>query len=215
VKLPGKRFETELIRGWLHEPAGAPCAAMALFHGAGSDCESALMVAVAGAFCDAGYVVLRGDLPFRQERKNGPPRMNAQLDREGIRRAAEELRKIVPGVTLFLAGHSYGGRQATMLAAEDPAVAEALMLLSYPLHPPRQPAQLRTSHFPALHTPALFVHGTRDPFGTIEEMKTALALIPAKTKLVALEKAAHSLPPSVAASLPGYITPGVQFQPWP
>ncbi len=153
--MPGKRFEKELIRGWLrtHLPA-APRAAMTLFHGAGSDCESALMIAAAGAFCDAGYLVLRGDLPFRQERPHGPPRMNAQRDREGIRRAAEELRAIAPGIALCIAGHSYGGRQSTLLAAEDPSVAEALMLLSYPQHPPHQPAQLQDTAFPALRTPA-------------------------------------------------------------
>ncbi len=196
-----KRIEKELIRGWLHEPDGVPRAAMALFHGAGSDCESALMAAVAAAFCDAGYLVLRGDLPFRQG-----GRINAQRDQVGIRRAAQELRTLAPDRRLYIAGHSYGGRQATMLAAADPSVAEVLMLLSYPLHPPRQPSQLRTQHFPALRTPALFVHGTRDPFGTIEQMEAALALIPAKKTLVPVEKAGHSLPPSVAASLPGWLS---------
>jgi predicted alpha/beta-hydrolase family hydrolase len=204
--MPASRFDKELIRGWLHEPAGAPRAAMALFHGAGSNCESALMVAVAEAFCDAGYLVLRGDLPFRQERQTGPPRANSQRDRDGIRRAADELRTIAPEVPLCLAGHSYGGRQATMLAAEDPSVAEALMLLSYPLCPPKQKTKPRTDHFPGLRTPALFVHGTRDPFGTMGEMEAALALIPAKTKLVPVEKAGHSLPPSLAVSLPGWLS---------
>ena len=69
------------------------------------------------------------------------------------------------GGPVVLGGHSYGGRQATMLAAEEPGVAEALLLLSYPLHPPNKPAQLRTAHFPQLRTPALFVSGTKDPFG--------------------------------------------------
>jgi predicted alpha/beta-hydrolase family hydrolase len=204
--LPIRRLEKELIRGWLHEPGGDPRAAMALFHGAGSNCESALMVAVAGAFCDAGFVVLRGDLPFRQERQTGPPRMNSQRDREGIRRAAAELRAIAPGIRLCLAGHSYGGRQCTMLAVEAPAVADALMLLSYPLRPPKQKTKPRVDHFPELRTPCLFVHGTRDPFGTIGEMEAALTLIPAQTKLVSVEKAGHSLPPSLAASLPGWLS---------
>lgn len=193
------------MRGWLHEPAAAPRAAMALFHGAGGNCESKLMVAIAEVFCGAGFLVLRGDLPFRQDRHTGPPRAG-ERDREGIRRAAEELRAIAPKAPLCISGHSYGGRQATMLAAEDPSVADALMLSSYPLHPPGKAAQPRTSHFPSLRTPALFVHGTRDPFGTIEEMQAALALIPAKTKLVPVEKAGHSLTPSIAASLPGLLS---------
>jgi predicted alpha/beta-hydrolase family hydrolase len=84
-------------------------------------------------------------------------------------------------------GHSYGGRQASILASEEPGLADALLLLSYPLHPPKKPASLRTSHFPTLRTSALVAHGTRDPFGTIEELSKALALIPAATRLVTIE----------------------------
>jgi len=80
-----------------------------------------------------------------------------------------------------------------MVAAEQPAVADSLLLLSYPLHPPDKPAQLRTAHFPALRTPAVFVHGTKDPFGSVEEMRAALALIPAAARLVIIEGAGHDL----------------------
>ena len=80
-----------------------------------------------------------------------------------------------------------------MLAAEEPALADALLLLSYPLHPPNKPDQLRTAHFPSLRTPAVFVHGTKDPFGTIEELRTALQIIPVRTELVTLEGLGHDL----------------------
>jgi len=80
-----------------------------------------------------------------------------------------------------------------MLAAEEPALADALLLLSYPLHPPRKPDQLRTAHFAKLETPALFVHGTRDPFGSLDELKIALSLIPAATHLLEIEGAGHEL----------------------
>ena len=70
---------------------------------------------------------------------------------------------------------------------------DALLLFSYPLHPPNKPELLRTAHFPQLHTPALFVHGTRDPFGSIEELRAAAALIPARTDLLAVEGSAHDL----------------------
>jgi predicted alpha/beta-hydrolase family hydrolase len=195
-------FERELVRGYLHQPDGAPSAAIALFHGAGSNCESPLLIAVAEAFRDAGWLAFRGDLPYRQERPTGPPLRSSRQDREGIARAAAELRVLAPGVRLCLAGHSYGGRQCSMLVAEDPTVAAALLLLSYPLHPPRQPTKPRTEHFAALRTPALFVHGTRDPFGSIAELETALRLIPAKTMLIPIEGAPHGLPPSIAPSLP-------------
>jgi hypothetical protein len=68
-----------------------------------------------------------------------------------------------------------------------------LLLLSYPLHPPRKPEQLRTSHFPKLKTPSFFVHGTRDPFGTIPEMKSALEMIPVARVLFEVEGAGHDL----------------------
>jgi predicted alpha/beta-hydrolase family hydrolase len=117
-----------------------------------------------------------------------------------LRRAVEEMREIVSG-RVMLGGHSYGGRQATMLAAEDPAIADGLLLLSYPLHPPRKPGSLRTAHFPKLQTPALFVHGTRDPFGSIEEMTEALRAIPALHKLVEMDKLGHELSPAIAPAI--------------
>jgi predicted alpha/beta-hydrolase family hydrolase len=94
---------------------------------------------------------------------------------------------------IFLGGHSYGGRQATMLCAEERDLVAGLLLLSYPLHPPRKPTQLRVKHLPELHTPALFVHGTRDPFGSVEEMESVLKLIPAKTQLLTVDGAGHDL----------------------
>ena len=94
---------------------------------------------------------------------------------------------------MFLGGHSYGGRQSTMLCADHPDLVDGLLLLSYPLHPPRKPEQLRIQHLPKLQTPALFVHGTRDPFGTAEEVESALKLIPAKVRLLRIEGAGHDL----------------------
>ena len=80
-----------------------------------------------------------------------------------------------------------------MLAANEPRLVERLLLLSYPLHPPKRPAELRTKHFPDLQTPALFVHGTRDGFGSIAEMEAALKLIPARTELLLIPDAGHEL----------------------
>ena len=80
-----------------------------------------------------------------------------------------------------------------MLAAKDPSVADGLLLLSYPLHPPRKPQQLRTAHFPLLQTRCLFVHGTRDPFASPEEMRAALELIPAENTILSVEGGGHEL----------------------
>src|SRR5260370_41852195 len=114
-------------------------AAMVLSHGAGGNCQNPLMVAVAEAFCDAGYCVLRWDLPFRQARPRGAPGGSGERDREGIRQAAQVLRQQAGGVPLYLAGQSYGGRQSSMVSAEDAGAAEGLLLLSYPLHTPGKP----------------------------------------------------------------------------
>jgi uncharacterized protein len=181
------------VRGFLHEPQQANGEGLVLTHGAGANCQSKLLIALAGAFADAGYLVLRCDLPFRQSRPHGPPfpAISAR-DREGLRRAVDVLRSRTPG-RVFLGGHSYGGRQGSMLAAEQPQLVAGLLLLSYPLHPPRKPAQLRTAHFPQLKTPSLFVHGGRDPFGSHDEMKAALALIPGEKMLLEIEGAGHEL----------------------
>ena len=94
---------------------------------------------------------------------------------------------------VFLGGQSYGGRQASVLAASEPSLASGLLLLSYPLHPPGRAVDWRTAHFPSLHTPALFVSGAKDAFGSIGELKTAIRLIPAKTELIPVPGAGHSL----------------------
>jgi predicted alpha/beta-hydrolase family hydrolase len=167
------------VRGGRHPAAGPD--GLVLTHGAGGNKEAPLLIAVAAAFAARGVSVLRCDLPFRQIRPRGAPSpAGAARDREGLRAALGILRPRVTG-RLFLGGHSYGGRQASMLLADDPSLASALLLQSYPLHPPGQPRKLRTEHLPRLRTPTVFVHGSADPFGTPDELRRARALIPAST----------------------------------
>jgi len=80
-----------------------------------------------------------------------------------------------------------------MLVAEHPKLVSGLLLLSYPLHPPRNPQQLRVQHLPKLAVPSLFVHGTRDPFGSIQELESALKLIPAAARLLTVDGVGHDL----------------------
>lgn len=181
------------VRGFVHRPEHDAGAGLVLAHGAGSNSNSPLLIALAAAFAGTAFTVLRCDLPFRQNRPYGPPRPgDAERDRDGLRSAVEALRKLGCG-RVFLGGHSYGGRQATMLCAAKPELAAGLLLCSYPLHPPRKPAQLRVQHLPELRVPALFVHGTRDPFGSMDEMEMALNMIPAKTELLKVDGAGHDL----------------------
>jgi predicted alpha/beta-hydrolase family hydrolase len=186
-------LDGEELHGVLHMPEHATGEGLALTHGAGSDAGAPLLVSLSRAFCEAGVMVLRYHLPFRVARPSGPPfPATAARDREGIARAVEALRQRVKG-RVFAGGHSYGGRQTAMIAAERPGMADGLLLLSYPLHPPRKPDQPRTGFFAEWCTPALFVHGTRDPFGTLEELRAAMELIPARVDLLAVEGAGHDL----------------------
>jgi uncharacterized protein len=185
------------VRGFLHRPADGPAAATAglvLTHGAGGNCNSALLVAAAAAFSAAGLYVLRCDLPFRQRRPKGPPSPSgAAADRAGLRAAVAALRGIAAG-DIMLGGQSYGGRQATMLAADEPdGRVRGLLLFSYPLHPPGRPERLRTEHFPRLSVPCLFVQGTADPFGGPAELRAAIAAIPAAAELIEIAGAGHDL----------------------
>jgi len=181
------------VRGFLHRAERAGADGLVLTHGAGANCRSTLLTAVAEAFCAAGVTVLRCDLPFRQARPFGPPmRGSGDRDQAGLRAAVSALRRETAG-RIFLGGHSYGGRQASMLAAKEPQVADALLLLSYPLHPPEKPATLRTEHFPSLQVPALFVSGEGDGFGTRAELDAALRMIPGRTELMMVAGAGHEL----------------------
>jgi predicted alpha/beta-hydrolase family hydrolase len=184
------------VHGFLHRPAGPVARGLVLTHGAGSDCDAPVLVAVAEAFARGGLAVLRCDLPFRQARASGPPSpASATRDREGLRRAVTALRPFVPG-PIALGGHSYGGRQASLVAADDAGLVDALLLLSYPLHPPRRPRERRVQHFPALRTPVLFVHGSRDPFGGVAELDEARRAIPGRNELFTVSGAGHDLMPA-------------------
>ncbi len=190
------------VRGVVHHPASAARDALVLTHGAGGNRSAPLLVALGAAFAEAGLAVLRCDLPYRQARAKGPPSpAGAARDRDGLREAVTAIRSIASG-RAFLGGTSYGGRQASLLLAEAPDVADALLLLSYPLHPPGRPGDLRTAHFPRLRTPALFAHGSLDPFGSLEELEAARLLIGGRSALVAFEGAGHGLGGGARASLP-------------
>jgi len=181
------------VRGFLHRPAQASGDGLILTHGAGGTCQAPLLRAVADRLVHDGLFVLRCNLLYRQLRSYGPPRPgDAARDRAGLANAVGALKALSQG-RIFLGGHSYGGRQSTILAADSSPLVDGLLLMSYPLHPPRQHAQLRVQHFPSLETRAVFVHGTRDPFGSPEELTAALKLIPAETRLLTVEGAGHDL----------------------
>ncbi len=196
------------IRGVLHAAGSSDADGLVLTHGAGGNAEAPLLMAVAEAFAARGVAVLRCDLPYRQARpRGGPSPAGSARDREGLRAALRVLRERVRG-RLFLGGHSYGGRQASMVLAAEPALASALLLQSYPLHPPGRPRDLRIAHLPDLRVPTLFVSGMADPFGSPAELEKARELIPGRTALLQVA-GGHDLGWSRKrgdATLPGRIT---------
>jgi predicted alpha/beta-hydrolase family hydrolase len=189
--------------------------AIVLTHGAGSNRNAALLVALEREFVALGWAVERVDLAFRSTPgRSGPPRpSDYEKDQAGLKRDLSVLRERTGADRVYFGGHSYGGRQGSMLLSTDPDAADGALLLSYPLHPPGKPQQLRTAHFPALtRTPLLFVSGTKDEFGTEEEMRAALTAIPARRELMAVEGAKHDLrggkgqlPGQIAAAFAAFV----------
>lgn len=180
------------VRGFLHLPASSTRAALVLTHGAGSDCDAPLLVALAKTFAERGVATLRCDLPYRQLRPKGPPRSSAAEDQAGLRSAVDVMRKRF-AAPAFMGGVSYGGRMATMLGASAPELSDGLLVLSYPLHAPGKPQRLRIAHLPKIRKPALFVSGDKDAFGSPEELRGAIAQIAAKTSYISVEGAGHDL----------------------
>jgi predicted alpha/beta-hydrolase family hydrolase len=149
--------------------------ALLLTPGAGADRDHHTLVAVAEAV--APLPVARIDFPYRREGRRAPDRAP-----KAIACIREEAAKLVSeaGIAaerLVLGGRSYGGRMCSLAVAEG-LPAAGLVLLSYPLHPPGKPDQLRTEHFGSLELPCLFVSGDRDPFGSPDEFADAIAEIP-------------------------------------
>ena len=190
----------EQIAGVAHQPDGdaalAPKGVVVLTHGAGGSRESPLLQQVCDEWARRGWLAVRYNLPFRRRRPKGPPSGSGTGDRAGIVEAITLCRGLVDG-PLIAGGHSYGGRQTSMVvAALDEAASSkvaVLTLFSYPVHPPGKPERPRTEHLPDITVPTVFTHGTSDPFGTPAEVRAAAALIDARAAVVEIAGARHAL----------------------
>lgn len=166
---------------------------LVLAHGAGAAMDSRGMTDVASRIAARGIRVVRFEFAYMAARRDGvrrpPPRADTLLD---------EYRAVLAevGGRPVIGGRSMGGRVASMLA--DDADVAGLACLSYPWHPPARPDQPRTAHLEHLRTPTLVVQGTRDPFGTPDEV-AGYALSPA-IELLWLEDGDHDLRPRTAVS---------------
>lgn len=182
----------EHIAGIAHEPAGTPSGVVVLTHGAGGSRDSALLQRICDEWARRGWLAVRYNLPYRRRRPTGPPSGSGASDRAGIIEAITSCRGLADG-PLIAGGHSYGGRQTSLVVAEGQAPVDVLTLFSYPAHPPGKPERVRTEHLPAIAVPTVFTHGSSDPFGTLDELRAAAALIPAPTEVVEIPGARHDL----------------------
>ncbi|GAC1397443.1 MAG: hypothetical protein NVSMB60_07530 [Mycobacterium sp.] len=182
----------EPIAGIAHEPDGKAQGTVVLTHGAGGSRESPLLVRICDEWARRGWLAVRYNLPYRQRRSKGPPSGSAATDQAGVVEAIELARTLAKG-PVIAGGHSYGGRMTSMVIADQAAAVDVLTLFSYPLHPPGKPERARTEHLSRIAVPTAFTHGTADPFGSIDELGPAAALIPASTEIVEVTGARHDL----------------------
>jgi hypothetical protein len=145
-------------------------ATVVLAHGAGAPMNTPFMNTIARGLASDGVRVVRFEFPYMRARRE-TNRSSGAPDREPILRNSwkEAVERLGGGRQLVIGGKSLGGRIASMVA--DEVGARGLVCLGYPFHPPGRPDRLRTKHLEALTTPALIVQGTRDPFGTPEEVE--------------------------------------------
>lgn len=164
-----------------------------LFPGAGSDRTHSSLVAIEDAL--APLPVFRIDFPYRRAGKRAPDRAPVLLDcvRTEVRAIADSLG--VQTDQLIIGGRSMGGRMCSMAVADNdsPLDVAGLVLVSYPLHPPGKPEKLRTAHLGGIEVPVLCVSGTKDTFGTPEELTSAFAVVPAHVTWQWCENKRHEL----------------------
>lgn len=149
-----------------------PSAGFVLAHGAGAGQSSPFITRFARGMVERGVSVATFDFPYMAARRKVPDR--AEVLEASWRAAIDAARSQLPGVPLFIGGKSMGGRIASQVAAQDHPPIAGLVFLGYPLHPPGKPQQRRDAHLPAISEPTLFVQGSRDAFGTADEIRALL-----------------------------------------
>lgn len=183
------------LSGWL----------VVLWHGAGGDVTERSLAAVARAASEGGALVVRARFPYRLAGKRAPDRMPVLLGaaKEGLDRALAL--PSAAGRRVALGGRSMGGRVASMMVA-DGVPADALVFLSYPLHPAGQPAKLRDAHLDRVSCPMLFVEGDRDPLCDLALLRPVLARLGSRARLTVFAGGDHSLRRVPDAEITGAVT---------
>ncbi len=175
----------------LSYPAANARATLVLAHGAGAPQTHPFLVKMATALCSRGIEVTTFNFLYAEAKRRAPDKND--LLEETWRAAVAAARARASTVRLFIGGKSMGARIATQVLAQGGVDAEGLVLLGYPLHPPGKPTKLRTAHLPRVPAPMLFVQGSRDSFGTPEELRPVLEGLARGTRLYVVEGGDHSL----------------------
>lgn len=163
---------------------------LVLFPGAGSSREQSTLLAIEHAVLP--IPTFRFDFPYRRAGRKIPDRAPVLIEcvREEVGNVAAQLN--CQTTDLVIGGRSMGGRMCTMAIA-DALDVRAVVCVSYPLHPPKKPLELRTAHLPRLNVPSLFIGGSRDEFATPQELSEALGLIPITPTTEFIEGGRHDL----------------------
>jgi predicted alpha/beta-hydrolase family hydrolase len=180
-------------------PSDSAIAAMVLAHGAGGGSQSKFMVQAGTALAARGITAATFDFPYMAQGRRVPDK--APVLETAWRAAIDEARAHPHlrqgdgrqgGLPLFIGGKSMGGRIASQVAAQHAVGIAGLIFLGYPLHPPGRPAQRRDRHLSDITEPMLFVQGTRDQFGTSDEIRQLLPRFNARTTLFEVQDGDHS-----------------------
>lgn len=173
-------------------PSDRPFAGLVLAHGAGAGQRSHFMVFAAEQLAQRGVTTATFDFPYVTARRKVPDK--AAVLEESWRSAysAAQKHSAFAGLPLFVGGKSMGGRISSRLAASHVEGVRGLVFFGYPLHPPGRPDQRRDAHLPEIREPMLFIQGTRDPFGTADDITAMLPTLSAGTAVHAVTDGDHS-----------------------
>jgi uncharacterized protein len=191
LQLPVDHPVVETVTAAVHTPARRRGPAVLLAHGAGGDLDGAGLVALAEVLADLGCRVVRTNLPHREAGQRTAPRADRSV--AAYRQITDVVRQRFPREHRWvLGGKSYGGRVASMAAAEG-LDCEGLLFYGYPLHPPGKTEQLRVSHWPSVPVPCLFLQGARDPFCNIDLLEENVTKLPRRANVHVVPGGDHSL----------------------
>ncbi len=193
IQLSTGSTSVEAVTAAVHAPTGSVTSGFAalLTPGAGGDLDGAALTGLATVLADVGVMVVRANLPHHEAGRRAP---RADRAVNALARIVESARaEVAPDATWLVGGKSYGGRVATLASAERAIEVGGLILHGYPLHPPGKPDQLRVEHWPQVPVKTLFLQGSRDAFGTPDELETHVTKLPRRSTIVRVPGGDHSL----------------------